>query len=430
VIVATSSLSARAGQPRARASNARSWASVEDPPFPNGHEPAAGAKALADGGGAALDGGEVDRRAQRHGLLALAHRGRPQVGEHGGEVPVLVAEEGVQEVRRIWGCCLGDALERNAGVAQHGVAGADPIEQVDGDLLSRALVLHDRGAALDGDHVGLDRDVSAGDARLVQQTGLLEEGVHELPQDVVGGLVDLLDDLRVTAVHGEGVVGGGGRSSSGEGEGQQAPGAGVAQDALLLRARGPVREDEQDVVGPGEVQALGTASAGRARLPTMTGCRNSTATCAASVAAAPRPQASSVPPRASLRASAWQARARRSCSRSRNALSARSRSATSASRRWAVPAGALTRSRCPELGELLLIGIAEELEEPARLAGLLLVDLGHGEADVDEDPVADLDVVRVADEQADVHVAPHAGDLGLRDVELPVDPLDDLPRDP
>src|SRR5271170_3312932 len=39
------------------------------------------------------------------------------------------------------------------------------------------------------------------------------------------------------------------------------------------------------------------SSAGRARLPTMTGCTNSTETCCASVAQGPRPKASKRPPR-------------------------------------------------------------------------------------------------------------------------------------
>jgi hypothetical protein len=135
--------------------------------------------------------------------------------------------------------------------------GPTAIEQVDGDLLSRALVLHDRGAALDGDHVGLDRDVSAGDARLVQQTGLLEEGVHELPQDVVGGLVDLLDDLRVTAVHGEGVVGGRRRACSGERQGDQASRARAREETLGVGVGGAVHQRQRDVVAPREPQVPG-----------------------------------------------------------------------------------------------------------------------------------------------------------------------------
>src|SRR5919108_3804863 len=43
--------------------------------------------------------------------------------------------------------------------------------------------------------------------------------------------------------------------------------------------------------------------------------------------------------------------------------------------------------------ELLLVGGAEQLEEAPRRLGLLLIDLGHREADVDEHPVADVDRV-------------------------------------
>src|SRR5215217_1438300 len=54
-----------------------------------------------------------------------------------------------------------------------------------------------------------------------------------------------------------------------------------------------------------------TSSAGRARLPTITGCTNSTETCSASVAAEPSPNASNRPPARNLRDISWQASARR-----------------------------------------------------------------------------------------------------------------------
>ena len=47
--------------------------------------------------------------------------------------------------------------------------------------------------------------------------------------------------------------------------------------------------------------------AGSARLPTMTGCTNSTATCCASVLAAPVPNTTSLPPSWNRTAMAWHA---------------------------------------------------------------------------------------------------------------------------
>ena len=73
--------------------------------------------------------------------------------------------------------------------------------------------------------------------------------------------------------------------------------------------------------------------AGSARLPTITGCTNSTATCCASVLAAPVPKTTSLPPWWKRTAMAWQAAAtapacaascRAGSSRRRNASTARS----------------------------------------------------------------------------------------------------------
>jgi hypothetical protein len=82
-----------------------------------------------------------------------------------------------------------------------------------------------------------------------------------------------------------------------------------------------------------------------------------------------------------------------------------------------------------ELSQLLAVGVAELLEELARRLRLGLVDPGHREADVDQHPVARLDRVLAAREQADVDLAPHAGDLGRGDQVLLVDELDDLSGD-
>src|SRR3712207_687643 len=93
------------------------------------------------------------------------------------------------------------------------------------------------------------------------------------------------------------------------------------------------------------------------------------------------------------------------------------------------PAGAPRPSldRGPaELLELLLERVAQRLQELARRPRLLLVDLGHAEADVDQDPVAHLHGVGALGEQPHVDVAPDAGDLRLGDVVLLVDELHDL----
>src|SRR5436190_307797 len=82
-----------------------------------------------------------------------------------------------------------------------------------------------------------------------------------------------------------------------------------------------------------------------------------------------------------------------------------------------------------EVGELLLVRVAEQFQERPGGARLLLVDLRHREADVDQDPVADPDFVRRVHEQPDVDVAPDAGHVGFRDVVDRIDDLHDLARD-
>src|SRR5215204_3301205 len=156
------------------------------------------------------------------------------------------------------------------------------------------------------------------------------------------------------------------------------------------------------------------AIAGSARLPTITGCMNSTAACAASVAAAPFPKGISVPPRAKHRAIAWQARARPAASRSKSSRTTRSRSAIRSSSAAGCPVSlsfAIDRSLDParlQLRELLFVGLAEHLQELAGLAGLLLVDLRHSETDVDQDPIAHPDRFLAFGEQAEVDVAPNS----------------------
>src|SRR5262245_19970235 len=169
--------------------------------------------------------------------------------------------------------------------------------------------------------------------------------------------------------------------------------------------------------GANRVAPLGSllgAIAGRARLPTMTGCMNSTAACAASVAAGPVPKGISVPPREKARAIAWQALEMFAASRSTSSRTTRSRSSTRSSSS-AHPIELVTPSAIrsleaagPELRQLLLVGLAEHLQKLARLPGLVLVDLRHREADVDQDPVAQTDRILTLGEQADVDIAPHA----------------------
>src|SRR5215211_6211975 len=99
-------------------------------------------------------------------------------------------------------------------------------------------------------------------------------------------------------------------------------------------------------------------------------------------------------------------------------------------RRPAVPpARARSLDRTPAyLFQLLLEGVPERHQELPRGLGLLLVDLRHGEAHVDEHPVADADGVGAFRQQTDVDVSPDAGHLRLGDVMLLVDELNDLTR--
>src|SRR5215218_505147 len=115
-------------------------------------------------------------------------------------------------------------------------------------------------------------------------------------------------------------------------------------------------------------------------------------------------------------------------SRARPARAPRMSRARAPAPRSRRPARSFDRAR-PQVGELLLPRLSELLEERARRTCLVLVDLRHREADVDEHPVADLDRV-VAVEQRDVDRATHARDVGLGDVVLAVDPFDELPGMP
>ena len=82
-------------------------------------------------------------------------------------------------------------------MAEQLVARRHVLDEVDRDLLPGAVLLDRGGVARDADHGGPDRDVAAGDAGVVEQAGVLEEDVDQLPEHVVGGLLDLLGDRRV-----------------------------------------------------------------------------------------------------------------------------------------------------------------------------------------------------------------------------------------
>ena len=64
--------------------------------------------------------------------------------------------------------------------------------QMAGRIDRRAGVRH-------SNHLRWDCHIAAGDAGVVEQTRVLEEHVHQLPQDVVGGLLHLLHHERVAA---------------------------------------------------------------------------------------------------------------------------------------------------------------------------------------------------------------------------------------
>src|SRR5829696_232500 len=78
-------------------------------------------------------------------------------------------------------------------------------------------------------------------------------------------------------------------------------------------------------------------------------------------------------------------------------------------------------------GQLVGVGLADPLEEVEGGLGLLLVDLGKGEADVDQHPVAGLQLLVL--EQADVDRPLDPADVDLGQVGAVVHELDDLTRD-
>src|SRR4051794_28049050 len=83
-----------------------------------------------------------------------------------------------------------------------------------------------------------------------------------------------------------------------------------------------------------------------------------------------------------------------------------------------------------EVAHLVVVDAAQLLDEVEGAGRLLLVDLRHGEADVDQDPVADLDAAGVAHDQADVDLTPHTVDIDRRPLVGRVHDLDDLAGNP
>ena len=165
----------------------------------------------------------------------------------------------------------------------------------------------------------------------LEQAPVVEEHVHELPQQVVGGLDQLLAHERVLARRVELPLGARGV----EGHREAAAFAGQRHGG-----RGAGAEGDGDVAGLGrqlglaeQVAALRGQPDRRERaLPTITGCTNSTAMCRTSERAAGEiPSAISRPPRAKRSAIRWQSRARRSASAGNHSAFAAVRAASAAS---------------------------------------------------------------------------------------------------
>src|SRR6516165_1029317 len=131
--------------------------------------------------------------------------------------------------------------------------------------------------------------------------------------------------------------------------------------------------------------------AGRARLPTITGCTNSTATCCASVLDAPVPNTTSLPPRWNRTAIAWHASATASACPARAVIGSlrranAPRAASRAAACWSYPL-AMARPRvCGQIGQVKfdrdIDGVADAQRAEERGVGLdpivRLDDLGLG----------------------------------------------------
>src|SRR5215467_3119613 len=152
--------------------------------------------------------------------------------------------------------------------------------------------------------------------------------------------------------------------------------------------------------------------AGRARLPTITGCTNSTATCCASVLAVPVPNTTSLPPWWNCTAIAWHAAATASACSAR-ALVGSLRRANA--RRASSPAAA---SRAAVCWSLALV-----MARPGACGRIRQVDL-----DRDVDGVADAQ--RTEERSVRLDAVVRLDDLGLRVVAIGPGLLDLQPQRP
>ena len=113
----------------------------------------------------------------------------------------------------------------------------------------------------------------------LEQPAMLEEHVHELPEHVVERLHELLAHRRVVARRSEHPL----RAGSREADRQAAAGAGQRGGGRQLLGAAEADRDvgrlgDELQLAPSAVASAPTPSAGSARLPTITGCTNSTAT--------------------------------------------------------------------------------------------------------------------------------------------------------
>ena len=184
-----------------------------------------------------------------------------------------------------------------------------------------------------------------------EQAAVLEEHVHELPEHVVERLDQLLADVAGRRRRLELVLGAAPARTRSSGSRARA----------RARAREPPRRRPRRRRTRSRCRPAARAArparassppsparpiAGSARLPTITGWTNSTATWRASErAAGERPNAIRRPPRAKRSAIRWQSRASRSACASKNSRLASVRRSSSASRRAAGSAASAARSR-------------------------------------------------------------------------------------
>src|ERR671913_1458298 len=77
-----------------------------------------------------------------------------------------------------------------------------------------------------------------------------------------------------------------------------------------------------------------------------------------------------------------------------------------------------------ELLQLLLVFLADLLQGPQGGVRLGFIELGHGEAHVDENPVPDFYPLLIVMNQADVYVPPNPTHLRLGKIDILVQDLD------